>query len=174
MKAVNALKKSSRSGSNEGAFTQITYKVNRKDALRGYLSSTLWEGKSQSMHQEFKCGHYKTDKIGRKKQSRFFISCRQVFTQKSVWGTKSLQSSWLCCFVSTSKNRKKKITFSKRLKQAMAQEIKTIHLAFIDTRRISPNIKSKKWMTELIDLKIRIFIMRYIICTYPILKIAIQ
>lgn len=63
---MNALKKSSRSGSNEGAFTQIRYKVNRKDALRGYRSSTLWEGKSQSMHQEFKCDHYKTDKTGRK------------------------------------------------------------------------------------------------------------
>lgn len=34
--------------------------------VRGYCSSTLWEGKSQRMHQDFKCDHYKTGKTGRK------------------------------------------------------------------------------------------------------------
>lgn len=41
--------------------------------VRGYCSSTLWEGKSQSIHQDFKCDHYKTGKTGRKTVKVFYI-----------------------------------------------------------------------------------------------------
>lgn len=141
---MNALKKSSRSGSNEGAFTQIRYKVNRKDALRGYRSSTLWEGKSQSMHQEFKCDHYKTDKTGRKNSQDILYPADKSLLRNQFGELQGCRLSGYAQFCINQQKQGKKITFSRGLKQAMAQKLKTIHLAFIDTCRIRPNTKSKK------------------------------
>lgn len=79
--------------------------------------------------------------------------------------------------VSTSKKREK-ITFSIRLKQAMAQNIKTMHLAFIHTCKISLNTKKKSKKYE--PWSSLVLKSDYLLCaelcalSHTILKITIQ
>ena len=136
--------------------------------VRGYCSGTLWEGKSQSVHQDFKCDHYETGKTGRKNnEDILYLADRSLF-RNQFGELKVYRVPGYAQFCINQQKQEEKYHFQQGIKPSNGSKNK-IHFIFIHTCRISPDTKnkSKKQAIKLMNLKIRIFIMHCIMHTYP-------